>query len=361
MTEKQESMHQHATVVPRYICPRTGAVLRATGATLQADDGTTYPVDGAIPQFLCFKAAEDEATLIQLQTLNRRAREAGWEAAIADVFGADPSMIRYITDSTRAGFIDLLPLTPQSRVLEIGPGLGQFTPLLARRAGCVCALEIVAGQAEFAAQRCAQQGMVNVHFAVGGDDCRLPYEPGTFDLVVLNLVFEWCAGRCTDEAAADVQGRLLGEISKVLKPGGSLYLTTKNRFALRYLVGKRDEHCHDIRFGSALPRWLAGFVMRRSGHARAQGLLHSHNALKAMLQQSGFDKVDSFWAAPEMRYPTHYVPTHTKAIREAWRQPGFVQGESRSSRLLMRFVPAGLVKHFTPGLTFIATKCRPQA
>ena len=57
-----------------------------------------------------------------------------------------------------------------------------------------------------------------------------------------------------------------------------------------------------------------------------------------------------------MRYPAHYVPTDAASIREARRSPGFVQGETRSTKLLMRFIPASLVKNFTPGLAFLATK-----
>ena len=286
------------------------------------------------------------------------ARESGWEAALTAVYGDDPAMIRYVTMTDRASFIDLLPVTKQSKVLEIGPGLGQFTALIAQRANAVYALEIVAAQAEFAAQRCRQQGVTNVEFAVGGDDCRLPYHDGAFDLVVLNLVFEWCAWRCKDEQFTDVQHRLLNEISRVLKPGGAVYLTTKNRYALRNLIGEPDEHCHDIRFGSALPRWLGRFFMRIKGHSRPLGMLYSHNKLKAMLHEAGFEKADSFWATPEMRYPTHYVPTDTPSIRAARKRPGFVQGETRRSKLLMRFIPAPLVKHFTPGLAFLATKRR---
>ncbi len=343
----------------KYVCPRSHAPLRPDGDTLRSPDGDVlYPVRAGIPQFLRFDAAEDEATEARLQCLNRLAGENGWEFALTEVYGDNPGMIRYVTEPGRASFIALLPLTQQSDVLEIGPGLGQFTPLLARRANSVCALEIVAGQAEFAAQRCRQQGITNVAFAMGGDDCRLPYGDGAFDLVVLNLVFEWCAWRCSDEQFTDVQHRLLDEMNRVLKPGGSLYLTTKNRFSLHYLTGKRDEHCHDIRFGSALPRWLARVLMRLKGHAMPLGMLYSYNALKAMLHKAGFEKTDSFWATPEMRYPTHYVPIDSASIRKARRSPGFVQGDIRRSRLLMRLVPASLVKHFTPGLTFLATKGR---
>jgi len=340
-----------------YACPRTGKTLRVCGDFLKASDGTVvYGMKDGIPQFLRYLPAEDRETEAQLEALNNLAIENGWERALAEVYGADQSSIRYVTEPSRASFIGLLPLNPSSNVLEIGPGLGQFTALLARRVNRVAALEVVAAQAKFAEQRCRQQGLTNIAFAVGGDDCRLPYIDEAFDVVVLNLVFEWCALRCRDEEFSEVQNRLLSEIARVLKPGGSLYLMTKNRFALRNIIGKQDEHCHKVRFGSALPRWLATVLMRRKGHARPMGMLHSHGALKTMLCTAGFRRVNSFWAAPEMRYPTYYVPTDSESIREARRNPNFVQGESRSSRLLMRFIPAPLVKYFTPGLTFLATK-----
>jgi SAM-dependent methyltransferase len=284
------------------------------------------------------------------------ALDEGWRAALDSVYGEHSPMVCYVTEAARASFIDLLPLTEQSEVFEIGPGLGQFTALLARRAKSVHALEVVAGQAEFAAERCKQSGVINVHFAVGGDDCRLPYADGVFDVVVGNLVFEWCASRCLDEAEEVVQNRLLAEMHRVLKRGGSVYLATKNRFALRHLIGKPDEHCHEMRFGSALPRWIAQYLLRLKGHRRPLGRLYSHNALKGMLRRVGFDKIDSFWAVPEMRMPTHYVPIDAASVRKARRRDGFIQAELRSARFLMPMIPAGLVKHFTPGLAFLATK-----
>lgn len=357
--QKTSPIQVDAGINAIYVCPRTHAPLSLDGDTLHTTDGNAaYPIQSGIPRFLRFEPAENEQTRAQLERLNRLARENGWQSALRVVYGDDASFIRYVTEVERASFIDLLPLTRESDVLEIGPGLGQFTTLLARQARSVCALEVVPGQAEFAAERCRQEGITNVHVAVGGDDCRLPYADAAFDVVVLNLVFEWCASRCSGEMPTNVQRRLLDEICRVLKPGGSLYLATKNRFALRFLIGKPDEHCHGVRFGSALPRWFARLLMRLKGHARPLGMLYSHAGLKAMLRDAGFDRTDSFWAAPEMRFPTHYVPTDVVSIRKARREAGFVQGEMRSTRLLMPFIPASFVKHFTPGLTFVATKRR---
>lgn len=342
---------------PNYINPLTRAGLEVSGDSLRDSAGeAVYPLQAGVPQFHRFAPVETEPIRLELARLNRLASQNGWQSALCEVYGKDSPLVRYVTLLDRASFIDLLPLSRQSDVLEIGPGLGQFTTVLAGRSRSVCALEVVAGQAEFAAERCRQEGLTNVHLASGGDDCRLPYADNTFNVGVLNLVFEWCASRSADETQIEVQRRLLAEMFRVLKPGGYLYLATKNRYALRNLLGKPDEHCYDVPFGSALPRWFASFVVRLKGHDRPFGILHSHNELRAMLRESGFDRIDSFWATPEMRYPTHYVSTDAAAVRDARTKPGFVQGESRSTRFLMRFIPASLVRHFTPGLAFLAYK-----
>jgi SAM-dependent methyltransferase len=343
---------------PPLACPRTGAPLSPEAGALRAPGGASYPVVAGIPRFLRFEPQEDGPTAARLAELNRLAHQQGWRAALEEVYRDDPAMVRYVTAGGRGSFLDLVPLSGEHDVLEIGASLGQLTVPLARRARSVCALEVVPGQAEFAAERCRQVGLDNVAVAVGGDDCRLPYRGASFDLVVLNLVLEWCASRCLDEPFVEVQRRLLGEMARVLRPGGALWLSTKNRFALRLLLGRRDEHLHDLPFGSALPRWLGAALLRRRGHRRAGGLLHSHAALSAMLRQAGFEGLRSFWAAPEMRHPDRFVPTDAASVRAARREGGLVQGELRSTRALMPLVPAALVKHLTPGLAFLATRRR---
>ena len=144
---------------------------------------------------------------------------------------------------------------------------------------------MVPEQAEFVAVRTRQEGLGNVSVAIGGDDCRLPYRDGAFDGIVLNLVFEWCGSRLESESHEQAQTRLLEEMVRVLKPGGFLYLATKNRFALRLLLGGADEHMFDMAFGSALPPRLAAWLLKRKGHARPMGKLYSHDALMAKLQR----------------------------------------------------------------------------
>lgn len=273
------------------------------------------------------------------------ARRLGWRAAIAQQFGS----ATYLTDERRGIFLDLLPLEGAD-VLEVGPGFGQFTDKIARHANTVEALEVDPDQADFMREKLRQEGIVNVRVTTGGIDCRLPYNEASFDLVVLNLVLEWCATRL-EEPHESAQFRLLQETARVLKPGGRLYVATKNRFALRYLLGKPDEHYDGMRFGSALPRRLADWLHGR----RSRGRLYSWNGLKKILTEAGFTVEQSWWAAPEMRFPEAMVPVDRQSIRTA-RQRGIRQGDSRSVRLLTSVLPAAVIKHFAPGLSFLVRR-----
>ena len=336
-----------------YRCPRNRIALRAgpAGDTL-AGLSAIYPVERGVP---CFRRGAPEPEHGWVAELVELARQDGWRAAVDRV--CDPRGRRYVTHQERGRFLDLLPLRPESVVLEVGASLGQITELLARRVAAVYALEVVPGQAEFAKLRCEGEGLDNVTLAVGGDDCALPYADQGFDVVVLNLVLEWCAGRNPDEPPIAGQRRLLRECARVLRPGGALWIATKNRFALRYVLGKADEHASGLRFGNALPRPLLKALLRARGDAaRPTGVLHSHRALVGLLREAGFDRLTSYWATPDVRYPTHYVPTDPEAIRAARRDPSIPQGELRSDRLVMPWVPAPLVKHVTPGLAFLAEK-----
>lgn len=271
------------------------------------------------------------------------ARQLGWREAIARQY---PSA-EYLTDNRRAMFLDLLPIAG-SDVLEIGPGFGQFTDKIARQARSVEALEVDPEQADFMREKLRQEKLADVHVTTGGADCRLPYADRTFDLVILNLVLEWCATRL-DEPHETAQLRLLREIARVLRPGGKLYLSTKNRYAARYMLGKPDEHYQGMRFGSALPRWLADCIHRE----RPRGRLYSWRGLQKLLRDAGFTVEHSWWAAPEMRFPEALVPVDIQSIRDA-RRRGVRQGEGRAERMLISLLPARFVKHFAPGLNFLA-------
>ena len=340
-----------------YACPDSHVPLVNTGDVLiSPETGRQFVICDGIPIFLRYDPSEDIDTVERLEQLNKLTPKIGWYDALNNVYDNKKDVIQYVTDHRRASYIELLPLTPNSRVLEIGPSLGQHTTILSSKAKSIHALEVIPSQAAFVAQRCLQEGAFNVFVACGGDDCKLPYLNNSFDIVILNLVFEWCASKEINEKSEKIQKRMLIEIRRILKSKGTLYLATKNRYDLRLLLGKRDFHAHNMRFGNALPRWLMRLILSLRMKDRETGLLYSYPALNRLLRSSGYEIIQSFWATPDMRFPDYYIPTDSKSVRTARHNCNFDQGRYRSTSLMMQLIPANLVKYFTPGLVFLARK-----
>jgi ubiquinone/menaquinone biosynthesis C-methylase UbiE len=100
------------------------------------------------------------------------------------------------------------------RLLEIGPGTGYYTLDIAEWVGADGRVEIFDLQQEFldhVTRRAAELGRENV-VPTQGDATALPYEDDSIDAVALTAVL----GEIPDPVAA------LGEIRRVLKPGGRL-------------------------------------------------------------------------------------------------------------------------------------------
>jgi ubiquinone/menaquinone biosynthesis C-methylase UbiE len=281
----------------------------------------------------------------------QKAKAEGWVAAAVELHGGEENA-KYVTSSDRYHFLSKLPLKPDQAILEIGCSLGQIMLPIAKRVKTVDGLEVVLKQAQFAAERARQENIDNVRFAAGGTDCLLPYADAVFDGVVLNLVLEWCANR--DSAMHEImQQQLLNEIARVLKPGGFLFLNTKNRYAIRLLLGGHDEHMDNMRFGSVLPRWLGRLLMR---NRKSFGWLHSYPHLKAMIEKAGFGKTTGLWAAPEMRWPTEILAFDSPELSEKLSKTGFPYANGRMQRRIMASLPPSMIKYITPGLTFMAYK-----
>ena len=87
---------------------------------------------------------------------------------------------------------------------------------------------------------------------------------------------------------------------------------------------------------------------------RPPGHLHSYRELRALLGSVGFDRVDSYWATPEMRWPTHMLQFESAGFAQQRRS--VPQGESRRTRAIASLLPAFTIKHVAPGLAFLARK-----
>jgi ubiquinone/menaquinone biosynthesis C-methylase UbiE len=114
-----------------------------------------------------------------------------------------------------------LRLPPAARVLDIGCGAGALAAALAAAGYLVDAIDTTPAMVQMTRRHAGAR----VHVAAG-DAHALAFAAGRFDVVAALGVLPWL----------DAEGLALGEIYRVLKPGGYLLLTADNEYRLARLL-----------------------------------------------------------------------------------------------------------------------------
>ena len=112
--------------------------------------------------------------------------------------------------------VDLCGITAESRVLEIGCGVGITACYLARRVGCsLTSVDLNEEMITWARKRAQREGLADrINFRVA-DAQDLPFRDGIFDAVISESV----------TAFAPSKPQAVGEYWRVLRPGGRVGLT----------------------------------------------------------------------------------------------------------------------------------------
>lgn len=124
------------------------------------------------------------------------------------------SRLRNITEEC-AAIVKLLDIKPESRVLEIGAGTGEFAIAVAQRCAQVCAADVSQVMIDYAQQKAIDRGINNIAFARAG---FLTYNGGgePFDAVVSQLALHHLPDFWKTVA--------LRRVWHMLKDGGHLFL-----------------------------------------------------------------------------------------------------------------------------------------
>lgn len=149
----------------------------------------------------------------------------------------------------------LLPKEKVGKLLEIGYGSGVFLPELARRCEELHGIDIHPRAGEVEA-RLREYGVAAR--LVSGSAEGLPYETGTFDVVVAVSCLEFVP----DAAKAAV------EIRRALKPGGCLVFVTPGKspvvdWGLKILTGESAKQDYANRRERLMPVMLEQFTIDR--------------------------------------------------------------------------------------------------
>jgi ubiquinone/menaquinone biosynthesis C-methylase UbiE len=209
------------------------------------------------------------------------------------------------------------------RLLDLGAGMGGFAVAAALRGARVVASEYNPAYCEIVRLRAARHGLRLPVFNAAGE--ALPFADASFDTVVAWDVIEHVQSPVA----------MLGEIARVLRPGGHCLLTAINRRAWV------DPHYH-MRGINWLPRPLAEALIARRGRGKAGASFRDMQRLS------------------EMHY-FHYgqfvrlCKRHGFAVKDL-RQEQLRRGELRSPKASRRAIRAALRALGLEGLAYRAQR-----
>jgi len=130
------------------------------------------------------------------------------------------------------------------------------------------------------------------------------------DLAVLNGVLEWVGLNNEGRNPNAIQQQVLGEMFRVVRPGGWLYVGIENRWYPRTLL--RDPHV-GLPLVDALPRPLANVLSKAISKRPFQAYIYGHRKLRRMILGAGFSEVSVFSPFTGYQFPLLYIPIRPRA------------------------------------------------
>lgn len=339
--------------VPTVICTSCGEAYTVQGGRACGRDDCPCDVRLGV---LCTKATEasfGEAGPEEMRNVVASAREHGWREAIGRHFVGERAFVNdLVLDPRRIRFAELLDLSGDEDVLDIGCGYGGITLQLAPFVKSVTALDITLERIAFLEVARQQEKLDNIGTLCNGDILDLPFADNQFDVILLVGVFEYLPKSLPELTVADAHARALEEIVRVLKPGGQLYLGTKNRYAWQYLAGARDHN--NLPFGPVLPLGLADWWCKRRNGQPYRIVSYSARGYRRLLQRAGLGDIQVCWPIGGYQSPDTIVPLDDRAaLLEAIKEQF---PKSLKRKVVSAMTRLNVMPHVVTNFSIVATK-----
>jgi glycosyltransferase involved in cell wall biosynthesis/ubiquinone/menaquinone biosynthesis C-methylase UbiE len=166
-------------------------------------------------------------------------------------------------------YVDAVGLSSGATVLEIGCGAGHLTTELAERQLRVEAVDASDAMVETTRERALKAGLGKEVVVSKADVHALPFAMDHFDLVVAVGVIPWL----------HAPAQAIGEMARVLRPGGHLVVTADNRTRLTSFT--------DPRRIVAIPPLKRAYRTLRGREVSSMSQLHTPRGIDRMLEHAG--------------------------------------------------------------------------
>jgi len=175
-------------------------------------------------------------------------------------------------------FVDELPLSPESRILEIGCGAGSTAVALAQRGHRVHAIDKVEAMVDLTRQEAVNAGVADRVTVGRGDVYRLPFRDNAFSLVLAIGLMPYLNLPC----------EALQEMARVVEPGGYLLVSCDNKEDIKYLF----KSIPPLGFVTAVVKALLAWTgLPRRGVTRFRWHAYTMKEFAQLLSCVGLEKV----------------------------------------------------------------------
>lgn len=322
-----------------------------------------WKIEDDVPNFSSNSVYWGEITRKEMISVNLQLKRGEyWKDALKKVIGKKPRKqfpepYSFATDLSRANWKFLLFLDKNSKVLDIGAGLGTVSEIMAHYYSEVVSVEPIRERAFFCKTRLQQEGLKNVK-VINANALQLPFPENSFDLVIMNGVLEWVA-LYSKQNPKKVQEQVLSNVLKVLKPNGYLYIGIENRLSYRHFLGHYDPHV-ELVFITLMPRFLANVYSRVFTGTPYKTYIYSYKGYTKLLKRTGYKEVEIYNVLPDYNAPTYIIPVQSNGLYDyvvnqfVGTQTGFLNSIGRViCRALLKL---DMVKYFLPAYIIIARK-----
>lgn len=195
--------------------------------------------------------------------------------------------VLYHLSPLRENIVDWIPMSRESRVLEVGSGCGAITGALARKAGSVTCVDLSKKRSLINAYRHSECDNVTIH--VGNFKDIEPELPGDFDYICLIGVFEYGQSYIGgDTPFEDFLKLLLPHLAE----GGRIIIAIENKYGMKYFAGCKEDHLGT--YFSGIENYAAGGGVRT----------FSRRGLERIFKHCGVQDFCFYYPYPDYKFMT---------------------------------------------------------
>lgn len=193
--------------------------------------------------------------------------------------------IYYHLAGEREFITEVMDISKQDEVLEIGAGCGAVTGALADRASHVHCIDLSKRRSLINAYRHKRYDNISIQVCNYEDSVHTK----KYDVITLIGVLEY-AGYYIH--AQDPYAAFLTDVREKLKEGGRIYIAIENRLGLKYFSGCKEDHS-GVEFDG-----IEGYGSQNKART------FSYSELKNLFKRCGFKQVEFFYPYPDYKFPS---------------------------------------------------------